>query len=103
MRPSAANKAPSAPRYLLTILNQNYFRDPADQKTAAETLRQYLAMCRQRGVAPELSFTGLSFDMHLKDVPDIMDELKQSDRDWHHHGSNRPPKPRPIDRVQGLP
>jgi len=31
-RPSAANKAPSAPRYLLTILNQNYFRDPANQK-----------------------------------------------------------------------
>ena len=99
----AAEEAPIAPRYLLTILNQNYFRDTADRKIAAETLRQYLAMCRRRGIEPELFFTGLSFDMHLKDVPDIMDELKQSDRDWHHHGSNRPPKPRPIDLAQGLP
>jgi len=32
----------------------------------------------------------------------MMDELKQSGRDWHHHGSNRPPKPTPIDRVRGL-
>ncbi len=96
-----AAKPLSAPRYLLTILNQNYFREPPDQKLAATVLRQFLSICRGHGFEPDLFFTGLSFDMHLKDVPDIMEELRQSNRDWHHHGSNRPPKPRPIDRTEG--
>jgi len=102
-RSTVADKPAAAPRYLLTILNQNYFRDAPDQKMAAETLLRFLAICRRRGVEPELFFTGLSFDMHIEDVPEIMEELKESGRDWHHHGSNRPPKPRPIDLVQGKP
>ncbi|MCX7011778.1 MAG: hypothetical protein NTW86_04300 [Candidatus Sumerlaeota bacterium] len=103
-KPTAAGggKA-SAPRYLLTILNQNYFRDEADRGMAAEALRQFTAICRARGVEPELFFTGLSFDMHLQDVPEIMMDLKESGRDWNHHGSNRPPNPNPIERAQGKP
>lgn len=99
---TAANDTPDAPRYLLTILNLNYFPQSADQRMAADALQQFVAMARERNVEPEMFFTGLSFDTYLQHAPEMMKELKQSGREWHHHGSNRPPKPTPIDRTRGL-
>ncbi len=102
--PQAAEaKQPTAPRYLLTIVNLNYFRQSVDQRRAAQSMREFLRMARDCGVEPELFFTGLSFSMYRKCAPEILEGLRKSRRDWHHHGANRPPKPSPIDRVMGLP
>ena len=98
-----SERASAAPRYLLTIVNLNYFPPPADQRLAAQALQEFIAIAREHGVEPELFFTGLAFDMYREQLPELLEELKRSGRDWHHHGSNRPPSPTPIDRVRGLP
>ncbi|MBI3697652.1 MAG: hypothetical protein HY238_22815 [Acidobacteria bacterium] len=92
-----------APRYLCVFLNTNHFLDPSDEALAVEAYRGFEEVCRRHGVTIEPFFTGLSFRTYRRNSPELMEGLKKSGRDWHHHGANRPPFPQLIDRVGAKP
>jgi hypothetical protein len=96
-----AGTATAAPRYLVVFHNLNSFTDPADQDMAVEAYKGFEAVARRNGVTIQPYFTGLSFEMYLRKAPELMEELRNSGRDWNHHGANRPPRPIPMDRVRG--
>ncbi|MBI3681871.1 MAG: hypothetical protein HY235_15935 [Acidobacteria bacterium] len=89
----------AAPRYLYMFHNINSFLDEEDQKLAVEAFRSIEMVGRKHGITVEHFFTGLSFQMHRKVSPELLEELKKSGRDYHHHGANRPPMPFLIARV----
>ena len=91
----------AAPRYLVVFHNLNSFTDAADQDMAVEAYKGFEAAARRNGITIQPYFTGLSFDMYLRKAPELLEELKRSGRDYHHHGANRPPRPIPMDRVRG--
>lgn len=99
----AAGCPAEAPRYIIVFHNLNSFLDPADQDLAIEAYRGFDEVGRRNGVTVQPFFTGLSFGMYLRRAPQLMEELKNSGRDWHHHGANRPPNPQLIARVGNKP
>lgn len=86
-------------RYLCVFLNINHFLDPSDVALAVEAYKDFDEVCQRHGVTMEPFFTGLSFQMYRKNSPVLLEGLKKSGRDWHHHGANRPPALQLIDRV----
>jgi hypothetical protein len=91
------------PRYIYVFHNLNSFIDPGDQDLAVEAYKGLEEVARRNGATVEPFFTGLSFEMYLARAPELMDALKKSGRDWHHHGANRPPNPQLIQRVGSKP
>ncbi len=91
--------AAGAPRYIYMFHNINSFIAQSDQDLAVEAYKGIEAVAKRNGVPLEPFFTGLSFEMYLRNAPELMEELKNSGRDWNHHGANRPPKPQLIQRV----
>jgi len=96
---AAAAQAAAAPRYIYVFHNLNSFVGTAEQELAVEAYKGLEEVARRNGITVEPFFTGLSFDMYLRKAPELLEALKKSGRDWHHHGANRPPNPQPIQRV----
>lgn len=97
----AADAQAAAPRFLVVFHNLNSFTDAADQDMAVEAYKGFEAVAKRNGITIEPYFTGLSFEMYLRKAPDLLNQLKSSGRDFHHHGANRPPRPNPMDLVRG--
>jgi len=90
-----------APRYIYVFHNLNSFVGETEQDLAVEAYKGLEEVAGRHGITVEPFFTGLSFEMYLARAPELMEALKKSGRDWHHHGANRPPNPQPIQRIAG--
>ncbi|MBI5464296.1 MAG: hypothetical protein HY966_05010, partial [Ignavibacteriales bacterium] len=89
------------PIYFVVDINVNYFTGN-DLQLNCNNLTKHVQLLKKYGIEGDYYFTGLAVSSINQYRHDVIDTLKANRLYYNHHGANRPPRPQPIDRVNGV-
>lgn len=93
---------PAAAETIFNVtLNINYYADSTADRVAP-AIRRHVALMERYGLEADYSFTWLAARMVADRDPGLFASLEAAGMGIGHHGANRPPKPTPVDRINGL-
>jgi len=82
-------------------LNCNYFSDESEARQNCRNIRRHIEIFEKYGVKASYWFTWLAAEQIQRLDPELIQLINRKRLPVGHHGANRKPHPRPVDRIKG--